>query len=461
MYDQGILSGDAEGNMHPNRAVTRAEFISMLNRSFNYMGYRGIALPFADMTGEEWYADHIRTAYGQGYFSGVSPDRAGATEPITREAAAAMLCRNLKLENETLQLTQFLDGASVGQWARGAVGAAVDKNYLSGYEDNTFRPKNNISRAEAATMLSNSLGMILNNGGVHGNGVIEGNVTIGSTNVELRDAVITGDLYITEGVGSGYVNLKNVTVMGEVIVCGGGEGNWGGNSVQFQNCAIQKLTVDGPANRPVSLFASGNTVVAQTNIKSDAYLQNHPDTPVGFDNIELKGPAETALHLSGNFNSVDVKMPENEVVLGKGEIGTLTVDEEAEDSTVQLDRSVVVKNMNLDGASSVTGRGDIENLTVTTEDTEVEMLPDSIEIRPGVTADIAGEEMSSLDAEESTSGPKILSGYPKADEITSKGAQMLFKTNKPGTIRWALTYADMEELTEEELLKPTTIVRIL
>ena len=117
--------------------------------------------------------------------------------------------------------------------------------------------------------------------------------------------------------------------------------------------------------------------------------------------------------------------------------------------------------MNLDGASSVTGRGDIENLTVTTEDTEVEMLPDSIEIRPGVTADIAGEEMSSLDAEESTSGPKILSGYPKADEITSKGAQMLFKTNKPGTIRWALTYADMEELTEEELLKPTTIVRIL
>ncbi len=459
MYDQGILSGDAEGNMHPNRAVTRAEFISMLNRAFNYTQYTGGELPFTDMTGEEWYATHIRVAYSQGYFSGVAPDLAGATQPITREAAAAMLCRNLKVDTDTLQLTQFIDGTSISQWSRGAVGAAVDKGFLSGYEDKTFRPKNNISRAEAATMLSNALGTIISQGGTY-SGLFDGNVTLASSNVILKDAVIAGDLYITEGVGTGYADLENVTVLGEVIVCGGGEGKWGGNSVEFKHCTIQKLTVDGSDERPVSLYATGDTTIAETNIKSTTYLQNHADTVPGFDNIRVFGPEDTTLYLSGNFRSADLVNRQNHIVVGKGEIEMLTVDEDAAESTVQLDRGVVVKTLNLDGQTEVTGRGDIESLVVTTDEVEVEQLPDKIEIRPGVTAEIAGKEMTSMDADESSSAPRILAGYPKADEITPFAANILFSANKPGTIRWALTYNDVEELTLDEILKPTTITRI-
>ncbi len=459
MYDQGILSGDARGNMHPNRAVTRAEFISMLNRALNYTQYDSQQLPFTDMTGEEWYATHIRVAYSQGYFSGVAPNRAGATEPITREAAAAMLCRNLKLESNTLQLTQFTDGTSISQWSRGSVGAAVDKGYMKGYEDGTFRPKNNISRAEAATMLSNALGTILSQSGTY-SGLYDGNVTLTSSNVTLKDAVISGDLYITEGVGTGYANLDNVTVLGEVIVCGGGEGRWGGNSVEFKNCTIQKLTVDGPDDRPVSLYATGNTTIAQTNVKSDAYLQNHADTVPGFDNIRLIGPEDTNLYLSGNFKRVDVINPKNNVTVGKGEVAMLTVDEDAAESTVQLDRGVVVKTLNVDGKTKVKGKGDIEQLVVTTNDSTIEQLPDQIQIRPGATAEVNGKDMTSMDAEESSTSPRITAGYPKAKEIASTQAKVLFAANKPGTIYWAMTYNDVKELNREEILKPTTVTRV-
>lgn len=459
MYEQGILSGDASGNMHPDRAVTRAEFISMLNRAFNYTQYGGEELPFKDMTGEEWYATHIRVAYSQGYFSGVAADRAGATEAITREAAAAMICRNLKVESKTLQLTQFTDGTKISQWSRGSVGAAVDKGYLKGYEDGTFRPKNYISRAEAATMLANALGTILSQGGTY-SGVFEGNVTLSASNVTLKDAVISGDLYITEGVGTGYVDLENVTVLGEVIVCGGGEGRWGGNSVEMKHCSIQKLTVDGSDDRAVSLYATGDTTIAETNIKSSTYLQNHPDTVPGFDNVKVFGPEETTLYLSGNFKKVDLINPKNHVVVGKGEVEQLTVDEDAKEGGVQIDRGALVKTLNVDGQAAVTGMGDIESLVVTANGATIEQLPDQIEIRPGATAEIDGKEMTSYDAAESSDAPRILAGYPKAKEITSAKANVLFSTNKPGTIYWALTYDDAKSLSQEDIMKPTSVERI-
>ncbi len=461
MVNQNILSGDKDGNLHPDRPVTRAEYIAMINRAFGYDSVRKGDLPFKDIEGTEWYADHIRIAYQQGYFSGIDKSTAGATRPITREEAAAMICRNLKIESTTPQIDKFADGKTVSQWSKAAVGAAVDKGFIHGYTDGSFRPKNNISRAEAATMFSNAMGTIYSRGGNFGQGMIEGNVTIASSRVNLQDTVITGDLYITEGVGTGAVNLRNVTVLGEVIVCGGGEGNFGGNSVTLDSCTIWKLTVDGPETRPVSLYAKGNTNIPETNIKSTTYLQNHPETEVGFDNIEVKGPVETKLYLAGgSFENVAVMQPENGVLLGRGTVKNLTVDEDAIDSQVTLDRNVVVENMNLDSNAAVTGRGDIENLIVTTDNASVESLPDQVEVRPGFTSNIAGQEMTSLDADESSSAPKITAGYPKAREITSSAAKVYFQTNKPGTIYWALTYDDAEELDEDEILKPTTITRI-
>lgn len=460
MVNQNILSGDQDGNLQPDRPVTRAEYIAMINRAFGYDSVRKGDLPFKDIEGREWYADHIRIAYQQGYFSGIDKNTAGATRPITREEAAAMICRNLKIESTTPQIEAFADGKTVSQWSKASVGAAVEKGFIHGYTDGSFRPKNNISRAEAATMFSNAMGTIYSRAGTFGQGMIEGNVTIADSRVNLQDTVITGDLYITEGVATGAVNLKNVTVLGEVIVCGGGEGNFGGNSVVLDNCTIWKLTVDGPKDRPVSLYAKGNTNIPETNIKSTTYLQNHPDTEVGFDNIEVKGPVETKLYLAGAFQNVTVMNTENGVLLGKGTVRNMTVDEDAVDAQIILDRNVVVENMNLDGNGTVTGRGDIENLSVTTDETSVESLPDQIEIRPGVTSNIAGQEMTSLDGAESSSAPKITAGYPKAREITSSAAKVYFETNKPGTIRWALTYDDAEELDEDEILKPTTITRI-
>lgn len=459
MADLGVLRGDRDGQMHANRAVTRAEFISMLNRAFNYTEHSDDALPFTDMTGEEWYADNIRVAYEQGYFSGVSETTAGATRAINREEATSLLCRNLKIDSQELLLDQFTDGRNISRWARPTVGAAVDKGYVSGYNDGSFRPKRNISRAEAAVVLSNSLGTMLTEPGDYTYGTINGNVTVSSSDVVLYDTVIAGDLYITEGVGTGFLGFSNVTVLGEVIVCGGGEGNWGGNSVTFEDCTINTLTADGPEDRPLALNAIGNTAIGSTNVKSTAYLENSPDTEIGFSNIRMDAPEESELHLSGYFDVVEVVGPENGLTLGKGRIGNLIVDEDATDSIVNLDRDTTVDSLRVDSASQINGRGEVGKIYITTPGVTVEMLPNEIEIRPGVITEINGKEMGSLDGAESSDAPRILSGYPKTDELAQNATKMVFSTNKPGTIYWGLSYKEIDEPTEDQLLKPATVAQ--
>ena len=57
----------------------------------------------------------------------------------------------LKGSNDTEidKLNSFLDGSEVSDWAKTSFEGAIENGYLNGYTDNTLKPKNNITRAEA------------------------------------------------------------------------------------------------------------------------------------------------------------------------------------------------------------------------------------------------------------------------------------------------------------------------
>ena len=59
------------------------------------------------------------------------------------------------------------------------------------------------------------MGTPLQEAGDYALGGVFGNVTITAPGVTLRDSIISGDLYITGGVGLGDVKLENVTVLGQ------------------------------------------------------------------------------------------------------------------------------------------------------------------------------------------------------------------------------------------------------
>ena len=82
------------------------------------------------------------------------------------------------------------------------------------------------------------------------------------------------------------------------------------------------------------------------------------------------------------------------------------------------------------------------------------MLPDEIVIRPGITAEIHGEEMDSASADEFRLEPLILSGYPKAKNVAPTTADAVFSTNKKGTIHWAVSAITDGSVGADDLLEP-------
>jgi hypothetical protein len=51
----------------------------------------------------------------------------------------------------------FKDTSDIQGWARGYVAKAIELQLIKGYEDKTFKPGKNVTRAEAAAIVSNSL----------------------------------------------------------------------------------------------------------------------------------------------------------------------------------------------------------------------------------------------------------------------------------------------------------------
>ena len=125
-----IMRGDQEGNLEPNRSITRAEFVTMLNRTFGYI--KTGAQPFRDVVTRDWYYDDISAAYTAGYFQGTSKSTASPNATLTREEATTMLCRNLMLQPISGENLSFTDSRLASSWSRGYIKAAADEGILRG-----------------------------------------------------------------------------------------------------------------------------------------------------------------------------------------------------------------------------------------------------------------------------------------------------------------------------------------
>ncbi len=454
MYDQHLFNGDSTGNLNPTRDITRAETVALMNRAFGYS--EGGDSEFADINGTEWYARDVDVAYTQGYFAGISETEAGATYTLTREQAVALLIRNLNVPEEYMPDHYFFDATTISTWSVGSVNAAAEKGYLSGYTDGTFRPQANVTRAEIAKIMTDALGYIISEPSTQTLGYTNENVTISSSGVTLINTVIDGDLFITGGTGSGYVILDNVVVLGEVIITGTGMSHAGQSSVQFNNSGVKTLRIAGGANAFKSVSASGYSYIENTIITTNAYIEELNNKNECFINVIVAGESGVEVDLLGVFNEVWLMGAGNKLALQSGTIETLVVDEDAVGASLYLNKDTLVDELYLDAGISVTGQGQVGYAKVNVPGVSLSMYPDQIEIRPGITANVAGQEVDSEGAIALSSQPSISRGYPKVDTIGGTTARGVVQTNKGGTIKWAVTleqdgYATVDDL---EIIDP-------
>jgi len=213
----GIMKGYTDGTFKPNNSITKAEYITLLNRTFGLTAMQSVSA--SDLSVSKWYYTEIQKAAAAGYlftFGGkVKPD-----EKLTREEAAAMFGRLLRLPTSNAA-TSFSDNASISSWAKPYIPAVAAAKIISGYPDGSFHPTETITRAEVCRVLMNVCGNFYTTSGSYASmDTSKANATVQAAGVTLSGLNIPGNLYITNAVGTGSVTLHNCTVGGKIMAVG-------------------------------------------------------------------------------------------------------------------------------------------------------------------------------------------------------------------------------------------------
>jgi len=213
----GVMKGYPDGTFRPNNSITKAEYITLLNRVFGLTATQKVTA--SDLSTSKWYYTEIEKAAAAGYlftFGGkVKPD-----EKLTREEAAAMFGRLLGLPTSTAA-TSFTDDKSISSWAKPYIPAVAAAKIISGYPDGSFHPTETITRAEVCRVLMNVCGNFYAAVGTYTTAsTAKANAIVTTAGVTLSGVSLTGNLYIAGGVGKGTVTLNNCSIGGEIIAIG-------------------------------------------------------------------------------------------------------------------------------------------------------------------------------------------------------------------------------------------------
>ena len=150
----GLAKGYPDGSFKPDKVITRVEFFSLVNNLFEYTEISKIE--YKDVSAYSWYAPVIAKANAAGYISGYTDGGIHPEGNITRQEAALIISRIKKLTTKAEKLS-YTDATLVAEWSENAVIAVFESGIMSGYPDNTFRPDMNLTRAEAVVILRNAV----------------------------------------------------------------------------------------------------------------------------------------------------------------------------------------------------------------------------------------------------------------------------------------------------------------
>lgn len=147
LYKRNIISGDENGNLNPDKPITRAEFAKVINLFFEYTSQSESNFP--DVSSDAWYAKDMSVAKTAGYFKGDEKGFGNPKKPLSRNEAAVVFCNILKLTDKAE--TGFND--RIDEWAANSALCLKKQGIMVGDAKGNFNGRSNITRAQAFKML--------------------------------------------------------------------------------------------------------------------------------------------------------------------------------------------------------------------------------------------------------------------------------------------------------------------
>jgi N-acetylmuramoyl-L-alanine amidase len=181
LKNKGILEGEA-GKYYPERALTRAEFVTMLERQFSlpepapaggispgsstvtgttYGGSSGgsqssavAAVKFKDLPASHWAYAVMQKAAAAGVLSGYEDGTIRPDQALTRGEAASLIDRVIWPGSSQKATATVFKDVPLSLWSAASINRLKEKGIVEGATATTFAPERNMTRAEMAALLS-------------------------------------------------------------------------------------------------------------------------------------------------------------------------------------------------------------------------------------------------------------------------------------------------------------------
>ncbi|WP_063891972.1 S-layer homology domain-containing protein [Paenibacillus sp. Soil787] len=206
-----VFEGYEDGSFRPSNTVSRIEAITAAVR---LMGLRDKAESAEEMQTKlnfkdadkvpSWAVGYVAVALENDLFS-ESDDSVQPNKPADRLWATTLLVKALKLDTEAKtkmnSTLTFKDASKIPAGSIGYIEEAIEKKLIDGFEDNTFRPNQPVTRAQLAALLDRTSNQLPDE---------DQSVSTGTVNAVVANNVLT---LTKNGVSTPYTLHPNVFIL--------------------------------------------------------------------------------------------------------------------------------------------------------------------------------------------------------------------------------------------------------
>ena len=367
---KGIVTGYPDGKFRPDAPVTRAEFITMVNKA---LGNRGSAsVNFSDTPAFEWYYQAVAKAVAAAYTGGYDDGTFRPDAKISRQEAAVMISRIVPTYGYSASIGKFKDSAKVASWAASSLSKVNGKGYIGAYDDGLLHPEDSLTRAQTAKIITDIIDK---------ENIVTNATTISKDGTTLSGKIYSNGVTVSKNLDDGEATISNCVVIGTLSVQGGGE-----ETVTVQNSRVANATVSR-SDDPVRLLLKGETTVNTLNAERTATIETSSlaggDFGEGAKAINLQGSSK--ITLIGSFPKVNIDGRTAELILDSGTITDLDVTASGRDASITVESKATVTNAKVNAQAAFRGVGTIRTMNVEANNVTYEKKPGSLTVGRGVT----------------------------------------------------------------------------
>jgi peptide/nickel transport system substrate-binding protein len=150
----GIINGYSDNTFRPSNTLTRAQAAIMIVRAAG-ISTEGVSSNFTDVPPTHAAYKFISAAYQAGIINGYSDGTFRPNANVTRAQIAIMVQRafNVQASETIITFTDVPEGYAPKKF----IETLASQKIVNGYSDGTFKPLNNVTRAQFSTMIYNAI----------------------------------------------------------------------------------------------------------------------------------------------------------------------------------------------------------------------------------------------------------------------------------------------------------------